>query len=249
MTDVMLEVRDLDVHYGSSQALFKVSLSVAPGSVLALLGPNGAGKSTFARSVSGLVAPSSGQVFFEGHDVTGLSAHRIRALGLAYVPEGRGIFPGLTVLDNLRMAVGREPRRERPAAIERAIERFPVLGSRRTQRAGSLSGGEQQMLAMARALAVSPKLIIADELSLGLAPLVTESVFEGLEAARQSGITIVLSEQYVHRALAMADHCVILSRGAVGWSGPAAAAGEEVINRYLGEAENAAATVATNALQ
>jgi branched-chain amino acid transport system ATP-binding protein len=245
----MLEVHGLDVHYGSSQALFGVSLSVAPGTVLALLGANGAGKSTFARSVSGLVSPSSGTVLFEGQDVTGLSAHRIRSLGLAYVPEGRGIFPGLTVIDNLRMAVGQEQRRDRPAAIERAIERFPILGSRRTQRAGSLSGGEQQMLALARALAVSPKLIIADELSLGLAPLVTESVFEGLEAARQAGITIVLSEQYVHRALAMADHCVILTRGEVGWSGPAAEAGQEVINRYLGEAENAASAAATNAVQ
>jgi branched-chain amino acid transport system ATP-binding protein len=238
MTEVMLEVRGLDVHYGSSQALFGVSLSVAPGTVLALLGANGAGKSTFARSVSGLVPPSKGAVLFEGHDVTGLSAHRIRSLGLAYVPEGRGIFPGLTVFDNLRMAVGREPRRDRPAAIERAIEQFPVLGSRRTQRAGSLSGGEQQMLALARALAVTPKLVIADELSLGLAPLITESVFEGLEVARQAGVTVILSEQYVHRALAMADHCVILTRGEVGWSGPAADAGQEVINRYLGEAEN-----------
>jgi branched-chain amino acid transport system ATP-binding protein len=249
MTDAMLEVRNLDVHYGTSQALFGISLSVAPGSVLALLGANGAGKSTFARSVSGLVSPSGGTVRFQGQDVTGLSAHRIRALGLAYVPEGRGIFPGLTVIDNLRMAVGQEQRRDRPAAIERAIDRFPVLGSRRVQRAGSLSGGEQQMLALARALAVSPKLIIADELSLGLAPLVTESVFEGLEAARQAGITIVLSEQYVHRALAMADHCVILTRGEVGWSGPAAEAGQEVINRYLGEAENAASAAVTNAVE
>jgi branched-chain amino acid transport system ATP-binding protein len=248
MTDAMLEVRGLEVHNGTSQALFGVSLSVMPGTVLALLGANGAGKSTFARSVSGLVAPSGGSVFFQGHDVTGLSAHRIRNLGLAYVPEGRGIFPGLTVIDNLRMAVAQEPRRERPAAIERAIERFPVLGSRRTQRAGSLSGGEQQMLALARALAVSPKLIIADELSLGLAPLVTESVFEGLEVARKAGITIVLSEQYVHRALAMADTCVILSRGEVGWSGPAAEAGQEVINRYLGEAEASPSTPPSNAV-
>jgi ABC-type branched-subunit amino acid transport system ATPase component len=246
MTDAMLEVRDLSVRYGSSQALFGVSLSVAPGTVLALLGANGAGKSTFARSVSGLVPPSAGKVIFQGQDVTGLSAHRIRALGLAYVPEGRGIFPGLTVIDNLRMAVGQEPRRDRPIAIERAIDRFPVLGLRRAQRAGSLSGGEQQMLALARALAVSPKLIIADELSLGLAPLVTESVFEGLEAARQAGVTIVLSEQYVHRALAMADTCVILTRGEIGWSGPAAAAGQEVINRYLGEAETPPAAPVTS---
>jgi branched-chain amino acid transport system ATP-binding protein len=217
--------------------------------VLAVLGTNGAGKSTLARAVSGLVAPSAGRVRFEGRDVTGLSAHRIRKLGLTYIPEGRGIFPGLSVIDNLKMAVAQERRPERPAAIDRAIDRFPVLGNRRTQRAGSLSGGEQQMLALARALAVSPKLVIADEMSLGLAPLVAESVFEGLEDARRSGITIVMSEQFIHRALAMADRCVILTRGRVGWSGAASEAGQEVIDRYLGEAEQATSAVVTNGLQ
>ena len=142
------------------------------------------------------------------------------------------------MIDNLRMAVAQERRGERAPAIDRAIERFPVLGNRRTQRAGSLSGGEQQMLALARALAVSPKLVIADEMSLGLAPLVAESVFEGLEEARRSGITLVLTEQFVHRALSMADSCIILTRGHVGWVGPASEAGQEVIDRYLGEAES-----------
>jgi branched-chain amino acid transport system ATP-binding protein len=132
------------------------------------------------------------------------------------------------------MAVAKEARHERSTAIERAVERFPVLGTRLWQRAGSLSGGEQQMLALARAFAVSPKLIIADELSLGLAPLITESVFQSLEEARSTGITIVLTEQFVHRALSMADSCVILTRGRVGWTGPAAEAGQEVIDRYLG---------------
>ena len=238
MSNPMLEIEGLDVRYGTSQALFGVSLSVEAGTVLAVLGTNGAGKSTLARAVSGLVAPSAGRVRFEGRDVTGLSAHRIRKLGLTYIPEGRGIFPGLSVIDNLRMAVAQEKRGERASAIDRAIERFPVLGNRRNQRAGSLSGGEQQMLALARALAVSPKLVIADEMSLGLAPLVAESVFEGLEDARRSGITIVLTEQFVHRALSMADSCIILTRGNVGWSGPASEAGQEVIDRYLGEAED-----------
>jgi branched-chain amino acid transport system ATP-binding protein len=235
MSEPILEINGLDVHYGSSQALFDVSLTVAPGSVLAVLGTNGAGKSTLARAVSGLVAPSAGGVRFGGRDITGLPAHRVRRLGLTYIPEGRGIFPGLSVNDNLRMAVAQEPRQDRAQAIDRAVERFPVLGRRRTQRAGSLSGGEQQMLALARALAVSPQLVIADELSLGLAPLVAESVFESLEDARRAGITIVLSEQFVHRALSMADQCVILTRGRVTWSGPAAEAGEEVIDQYLGE--------------
>jgi branched-chain amino acid transport system ATP-binding protein len=249
VSEPILDIRDLDVYYGSSQALFEVSLSVPAGSVLAVLGANGAGKSTLARVVSGLVRPTDGQVFFEGQDVTGLPAHSIRKLGLTYIPEGRGIFPGLTVQENLRMAVAQERRPDRPAAIERAIAQFPVLGERRTQRAGSLSGGEQQMLALARALAVSPKLVIADEMSLGLAPLVAESVFEGLEEARRSGITIVLSEQFVHRALSMADSCVILTRGRVGWSGPAADAGQEVLDRYLGEAEDATPAAVTNGLQ
>jgi branched-chain amino acid transport system ATP-binding protein len=240
VSDPLLEVRNLDVSYGSSQALFSVSVSVQPGTVLAVLGANGAGKSTLARAVSGLVRPSGGQVFFEGRPVTGQAAYKMRKLGLTYIPEGRGIFPGLSVIDNLRMAVAQEKRGERASAIDRAIERFPVLGDRRSQRAGSLSGGEQQMLALARALAVSPKLVIADEMSLGLAPLVAESVFEGLEDARRSGITIVLTEQFVHRALSMADSCIILTRGNVGWSGPASEAGQEVIDRYLGEAEEPA---------
>jgi branched-chain amino acid transport system ATP-binding protein len=249
VSEAILEVENLDVCYGTSQALFEVSLSIPAGSVLAVLGANGAGKSTLARTVSGLVRPASGRVRFDGHDITGQPAHRIRKLGLTYIPEGRGIFPGLSVLDNLRMAVAQERRQDRPEAIDRAIARFPVLGNRRTQRAGSLSGGEQQMLALARALAVSPKLVIADEMSLGLAPLVAESVFEGLEQARRAGITIVLSEQFVHRALAMADSCVILTRGQVGWSGPAGEAGQEVIDRYLGEAETPTPAAVTNGLQ
>jgi branched-chain amino acid transport system ATP-binding protein len=244
MTEPILEVKDLDVRYGTSQALFGVSLSVQPGTVTAILGANGAGKSTLARSVSGLVPPSAGQVRFDGEDVTGTPAHRIRRRGLTYIPEGRGIFPRLTVVENLKMAVAQERRSDRAGAIERAIERFPVLGKRTSQRAGSLSGGEQQMLALARALAVSPKLIIADEMSLGLAPLVAESVFEGLDEAKRSGITIVLTEQFVHRALSMADTCVILMRGKVGWLGPASEAGQEVLDRYLGEAEAASSAAA-----
>jgi len=244
MTAPLLQVVDLDVRYGASQALFGVSIDVAPGEALAILGANGAGKSTFARAVSGLVPPAAGRVVFDGHDITGLPAHRIRRLGLTYIPEGRGIFPGLSVTDNLKMAVAQEPRKTRASAIDQAIERFPVLGLRPGQRAGSLSGGEQQMLALARAFAVTPKLIIADELSLGLAPAVTESVFQSLEEAMRSGITVVLSEQFVHRALAMADSCAILTRGQVGWAGPASEAGQEVLDRYLGEAEPASPSLA-----
>jgi branched-chain amino acid transport system ATP-binding protein len=240
MTAPLLTVENLDVRYGASQALFDVSLQVAPGSVTAVLGANGAGKSTLARTVSGLVPAAAGQVIFGGVAVSGQPTHRIRKLGLTYIPEGRGIFPGLSVIDNLRMAVAQEKRGDRAQAIDRAIELFPILGQRRTQRAGSLSGGEQQMLALARALAVPPRLIIADEMSLGLAPIVAESVFRSLKEAAQEGITIVLIEQFVHRALELADSCVILTRGRVGWSGPSVDARQEVLDRYLGEANEAA---------
>jgi branched-chain amino acid transport system ATP-binding protein len=236
----MLVVEDLDVSYGASRALFGVSLEVAAGSLVAVLGANGAGKSTLARTVSGLVPSTAGHVRFDGVDVTKTAAHKLSAEGLTHIPEGRGIFPGLSVLENLRMAVGQLKRSERVVAIDRAIERFPVLGDRRRQGAGTLSGGEQQMLALARALAVTPKLIIADEMSLGLAPMVAEDVFQGLDDARRSGITVVLIEQFVHRALALADQCVILTRGRVGWSGPASEAQQEIIDRYLGEAVHTA---------
>ena len=236
MSEPMLAVEDLDVSYGASQALFGVSLEVEAGSLVAVLGANGAGKSTLARTVSGLVPAVGGRVRFDGIDITKRAAHKLSAEGLTHIPEGRGIFPGLSVLENLRMAVGQLSRGERSAAIDRAIELFPVLGERRRQGAGTLSGGEQQMLALARALAVTPKLIIADEMSLGLAPMVAEEVFRGLDEARKSGITVVLIEQFVHRALALADSCVILTRGRVGWSGPASEAHDEVIERYLGEA-------------
>jgi branched-chain amino acid transport system ATP-binding protein len=245
MTDTLLAVENLDVRYGPSQALFDVSLTVAAGSITAVLGANGAGKSTLARTASGLVPAASGNVIFDGTVITGKPTHQIRKLGLTYIPEGRGIFPGLSVIDNLRMAVAQEKRGDRAQAIDRAIELFPVLGQRRSQRAGSLSGGEQQMLALARALAVPPRLIIADEMSLGLAPIVAESVFRSLAEAARSGITVVLIEQFVHRALAMADSCVILARGRVGWSGPAGEAGQEVLDRYLGEAEQATSAAVT----
>jgi branched-chain amino acid transport system ATP-binding protein len=246
MSEPLLAVDHLDVCYGPSQALFDVSLQVTAGSVTAVLGANGAGKSTLARTVSGLVPAAAGTVTFGGVTITGQPTHHIRKLGLTYIPEGRGIFPGLSVIDNLRMAVAQEKRGDRAQAIDRAIDLFPVLGQRRTQRAGSLSGGEQQMLALARALAVPPRLIIADEMSLGLAPIVAESVFRSLADAASSGITVVLIEQFVHRALALADSCVILTRGQVGWSGPAGEAGQEVLDRYLGEADQPGASEAAS---
>lgn len=235
-----LIVRDLVVRYGDATALSGVSFEVPPGRVLAVLGPNGAGKSSLARAVSGLVRPHSGQVLFGGQDMAAWAANRIRHAGLVHLPEGRGVFRSMSVVDNLRMAAacvpGRQARRD---SLSMALEIFPVLASRRRQLAGSLSGGEQQMLSLARALATNPKLIVADEMSLGLAPMMVDLVFEGLDRARASGASVVMIEQYVHRALAFADDCLILQRGQMAWYGPANKAGAEVLGSYLGEAMTA----------
>jgi branched-chain amino acid transport system ATP-binding protein len=236
----LLSIQNLDVRYASVQALFDVSVDVPQGAVVAVLGANGAGKSTLARSVSGLVPSFGGRVTFAGNDITKAQPHDIRRAGLVHIPEGRGIFPGLSVQENIRMAVRRVGTTDqRRNAIEHAYELFPRLAERRSQRAGTLSGGEQQMLALARALAVPPKLIIADEMSLGLAPLVVDFVFENIERASQTGVTIVLIEQFIHRALGLASQCVILKQGSVAWTGPAENARQEVLDRYLGESADA----------
>ncbi|MGE0881870.1 MAG: ABC transporter ATP-binding protein [Acidimicrobiia bacterium] len=235
MSEPLLVVENMSVKYGPVQALFGVNVTVEKGSVVAMLGANGAGKSTFARAVSGLVPMSGGTMHFDGQNITKSQPHQIRLAGLTHVPEGRGIFPGLSVFDNLKMAVRGLDKAKRDEAIEQAIAMFPVLGNRRTQRAGSMSGGEQQMLALARALAVTPKMIIADEMSLGLAPMVVDAVFERLNYARSIGVTIIIIEQFVHRALQLADQCVIMRRGEVSWAGAASDAEQAVLDSYLGE--------------
>jgi branched-chain amino acid transport system ATP-binding protein len=236
VSETLLEIEGLRVSYGDAQALFGIDLAVAPGEVVAVLGPNGAGKSTLAGAVSGLVRPVTGHIRFQGTDIASLPSHRVASLGLAHIPEGRGIFPSLPVIDNLRMRLRRVGgRSEREEAIGKAFALFPVLGERRRQRAGTLSGGEQQMLALAPVLAAPPTLLVADELSLGLAPLLVDAIFGTLEQARASGVTIVLIEQFVHRALAFADRAVILQRGRIGWEGNSSEAGAEVLARYLSE--------------
>ena len=232
----MLEMTDVQVRYGSALALSNLSLSVIRGSVLAVVGPNGAGKSTIARAVSGLVPISSGTILFNGRNISRRRPDQIRKAGLVHLPEGRGVFTGLTVSENLRMAAAMLPRSERKDAMDRGYGLFDVLGNRRRQIAGTLSGGEQQMVSLARALILDPTLIVADELSLGLAPLMVDVVFEGLARAREQGVTIVLIEQFVHRALAFADDCAVISRGRTVWSGPARDAKHEVLRRYLGAA-------------
>jgi ABC-type branched-subunit amino acid transport system ATPase component len=232
-----LVVQDLSVHYGDAVALSGVSFSLGAGRALAVLGANGAGKSSLARAVSGLVRPSGGQVVLDGQDTVNWAAYRIRRAGVVHLPEGRGVFRDLTVMDNLRMAVAfMENRQARRDGVDRALDLFPPLAARRRQEAGLLSGGEQQMLSLARALATSPTLLIADEMSLGLAPQMVDLVFDGLERARQAGVTVIMIEQYVHRALAFADDCIVLQRGTLAWQGPASAAGGELLRHYLGEA-------------
>ncbi len=235
MTDPLLVVEDLDVTYGEGQALFGVSCTLAAGAALAVLGPNGAGKSSLAAAVGGRVRPSGGRIRVDGRDVTGWAAHRRTRLGVAYIPEGRAIFPHLSVLENLRVRLRYAvPRAERGAALDRALTAFPVLAERRRQPAGTLSGGEQQMLSLARVVAAPPRLLIADEMSLGLAPMVVELVFDALARARQEGVAVLLVEQYAQRALRFADTAVILRRGHVVWQGPTSAAADELVAGYLG---------------
>jgi branched-chain amino acid transport system ATP-binding protein len=245
----ILEVGELCVRYADATALHEVSFSAGSGSVTALLGANGAGKSSVARAVSGLVKAQSGRIRFDGEDITGTSADRIRRLGIAYLPEGRGIFRSLTVDENLRVALQGVPTAERPAAIERAIELFPILGERRRQTAGTLSGGEQQMLSLARVLTRQPRLLIADEISLGLAPLVVEEVFAGLQRVIKLGVSVILIEQFVHRALQIADRCHVLRRGRLVWSGEASEAGTELVEHYLGGSNGTADVTLTGERQ
>lgn len=238
---VGLVVQDLSVRYGEAAALDGVSFSVEPGRALAVLGPNGAGKSSLARAVSGLVPAYEGRILLGGRDITDWPAHRIRRAGVVHLPEGRGIFRDLTVVENLRMAASvLESRRSRQGAVDLALELFPLLAARRSQPASALSGGEQQMLSLARALAVAPKVLIADELSLGLAPLMVDMVFECLARAQEAGVTILMIEQYVHRALDFAHECLVLQHGRVAWSGPARQAPADLLRHYLGEAVAAA---------
>ena len=216
-----LELRDVSASYGRFRALFGVTMSVAAGSVTALVGPNGAGKSTIARVASGLVPVSKGRIYFAGEDVTGLSTWRLVRLGMAHAPEGRSVFATLDVEDNLRLtfirALGRKGAAE---ALDRAYTRFPGLADRRRQLAGTLSGGEQRMLALARVLAVPPKLLVVDELSLGLAPRIVDDVYRALREIRDAGTSLLVIEQQLPRALELAEQLVVLRKGQVVEAGP-----------------------------
>jgi len=220
-----LEATHISAAYGPYRALFDVSLSVPAKGVVALLGSNGAGKSTLARVVSGLLPATSGSIRVGGTDVTGEPAYRIARAGMAHVPEGRGIFANLTVEENLvlcfRQRVGRG---SVPEALERTYAGFPVLGERRKQRGGTLSGGQQRLLSLAKVLVVPPRILMADELSLGLAPVVIDAIYEGLRAVNQAGTALLVVEQQVERALEMAADAVVLEHGSVAFAGPSSEA-------------------------
>jgi branched-chain amino acid transport system ATP-binding protein len=223
----LLELDGVSAGYGPFRALFDVSFTVPDRSVVALLGSNGAGKTTVARVCSGLVRPASGRLMLDGEDVTGMAPWRIARRGVVHAPEGRSVFASLSVDENLvltfRQALGKAGV---PAALERAYTTFPRLGERRTQEAGTLSGGEQRMLSLARVLADPPRVLIADELSLGLAPVVIDEVYRVLQAIREAGTSILIVEQLVSRALDLADQAVLLSKGAVRYCGPVADLGD-----------------------
>ena len=234
----MLEVSGLEVRYGSAVALRGVDLAVRPGEVVAVVGRNGAGKTTLLRAVTGLVAPARGQVALQGRPITGQPAHRIMRLGVAHVPQGRQVFGDQTVEDNLLLG-GYIHARDRQAVrrrIEEQYELFPRLAERRRQLAGTLSGGEQQMLAIARALMSDPALLALDEPSMGLAPIYVKQVFETILHLKRRGKTILLVEQMARAALSIADRAYVLQTGEVKRSGPARALlqDEEVLRSYLG---------------
>ena len=235
----LLLVEGIDVFYGDVQATRDVSFDVEAGEVVTLIGANGAGKSTTLKTVAGLMAPRRGRVVFDGKDVAGTPAHALAARGLLLVPEGRQLWPGMTVLENLRM--GAFPRAARSRAAETLKEvfaMFPVLEKRVSQKAGTLSGGEQQMCAIGRGLMGQPRLLLLDEPALGLAPLLVREVFASLRAIRARGVTIVLVEQNVAHALALADRACVLETGQVTLSGRADALLKDprVREGYLGVA-------------
>jgi len=234
----MLEVKGLQVYYGVIQALKDVSFEVNQGEVIALIGANGAGKTTTLHTVTGLLPSKAGSIMFEGVDITKMPAHKIVEMGIAHVPEGRRVFAQLSVYENLIMgAYTRKDKKEIAENLENVYQRFPRLRERKNQRAGTLSGGEQQMLAMGRALMSNPKMIVMDEPSMGLSPIFVNEIFDIIEKVSASGTTVLLVEQNAKKALSIADRAYVLETGKIVLSGDA----NELMNddsikkAYLGE--------------
>lgn len=234
----MLEVKDLEVYYGVIQAIKGVSFQVNQGEVIALIGANGAGKTTILHTITGLLSPKRGSVMFEGKEITKVPAHKIVSMGMAHVPEGRRVFAELSVYENLKMgAYTRKDKKEIEESLANVYKRFPRLEERRNQMAGTLSGGEQQMLAMGRALMSKPKIILMDEPSMGLSPIMVNEIFDIIRAVSEGGTTVLLVEQNAKKALGIADRAYVLETGKIVLEGKA----EELLENdsikkaYLGE--------------
>ena len=234
---MILQVEDIHTFYGSIEALKGISIEVKEGEVVTLIGSNGAGKSTTLRSISGLNAPKTGKIIYDGKEIQGTPAHEVAALGIAQAPEGRRIFPRLTVGENLDMgAFLRSNRRRSRSDRERVFELFPRLKERENQKGGTMSGGEQQMLAMGRAMMANPKMLLLDEPSLGLAPVVVDRIYETIRTINQQGVTILLVEQNANYALDVSARGYVLETGTVALTDQSAAlrSNEEVQKAYLG---------------
>lgn len=234
----MLEVKDLEVYYGVIQAIKGVSFQVNQGEVIALIGANGAGKTTILHTITGLLSPKRGSVMFEGKEITKVPAHKIVSMGMAHVPEGRRVFAELSVYENLKMgAYTRKDKKEIEESLANVYKRFPRLEERKNQMAGTLSGGEQQMLAMGRALMSKPKIILMDEPSMGLSPIMVNEIFDIISAVSEGGTTVLLVEQNAKKALGIADRAYVLETGKIVLEGKA----EELLENdsikkaYLGE--------------
>lgn len=233
----MLHIEHLEVSYGRAKVLLDLNLEVNEGEVVALLGGNGAGKTTTLKTISGLVKPRGGKITFKGKSIAGLPSHEIAQLGIAHCPEGRRLFGGMTVEDNLYLgAATPQARKIQHDTLDRMYELFPIMKERRKQHAGLLSGGQQQMVAIARALMADPKLLILDEPSLGLAPKIVTEVFEVIHQVRDAGVTVLLVEQNVAQALGASDRGYVIEQGEIALEGEASAllANEDLQRTYLG---------------
>lgn len=234
----MLEVKDLEVYYGMIQAIKGISFEVNKGEVIALIGANGAGKTTTLHTITGLLSPKKGSVMFERKDITKIPAHKIVSMGMAHVPEGRRVFAELSVYENLKLgAYTRKDKENLNKDLESIYERFPRLAERKNQSAGTLSGGEQQMLAMGRALMSKPSIILMDEPSMGLSPILVNEIFDIIESISKSGTTVLLVEQNAKKALSIADRAYVLETGKIVTSGKASELLEDdsIKKAYLGE--------------
>jgi branched-chain amino acid transport system ATP-binding protein len=236
MTEPMLEVDDIEVRYGNIKALKGISFEVTEGEIVALLGANGAGKTTTQKTVSGMLRPALGQIRYEGERIDGLKAHNLINLGICHVPEGRHVFPRMTVAENLEMGAFRFKRPDQ-AVLEHVLELFPRLRERIKQEAGTLSGGEQQMLAIGRALMGKPRLLLLDEPSMGLAPLIVKQIFDIVREINTDGVTVLIVEQNAAQALALANRGYVLETGEIVLSGTGTEllADDRVRAAYLGE--------------